>query len=138
MIHYALLFGFITFALNFIPTLGSIMASVPAILLAALHGSPLYVGVVIALYVVVNVVIGNIIEPILIGRRIGLSAVTVLLSLVFWGWMFGIVGMLASVPLSMAVRALANTYPPTRWLAVLMGPMPDEPSTDVVDRVLGA
>lgn len=120
--EYAGLWGFLAFMFNFIPNVGSIIAAVPPVLLAVLHGSPLYFGGVVLLYLSVNIVIGNVLEPIVVGRALGLSAVTVLLSLVFWGWMFGIVGMLVSVPLSMAVRAFAGTYPPTRWLAVLMGP----------------
>lgn len=131
-IDYAELWAFLAFMLNFIPNVGSILAAVPAVLMAALQGSPLYVLAVVGLYLVVNVVIGNLVEPMLVGRRIGLSAVTVLLSLVFWGWMFGIVGMLLSVPLSMVVKAFAEAYPPTRWLSILMGPIPGEdgPSND--------
>jgi predicted PurR-regulated permease PerM len=76
-----------------------------------------------------NIGIGNVLEPIVVGRPLGLSSVTVLLSLVFRGWMFGIVGMLVSVPLSMAVRAFAAALPSTRWLAVLMGPAVEEPAS---------
>ena len=126
-LEYAGLWGFLAFLFNFIPNVGSILAAVPPVLLAVLHGSPLYAGGVALLFLGVNVLIGNVLEPIVVGRALGMSAVTVLLSLVFWGWMFGIVGMLVSVPLSMAVRAFAAAYPPTRWLAVLMGPAMGEP-----------
>lgn len=143
-LEYAGLWAFLAFIFNFVPNVGSILAAVPPVLLAVLHGSPLYAGGVALLYLAVNIGIGNLLEPIVVGRALGLSAVTVLLSLVFWGWMFGIVGMLVSVPLSMAVRAFADAYPPTRWLAVLMGPsletpalatgpdsaLPDEPSPE--------
>lgn len=128
-LEYAGLWGFLAFMFNFIPNVGSILAAVPPVLLAVLHGSPLYAGGVVLMFLVVNIVIGNVLEPIVVGRALGLSAVTVLLSLVFWGWMFGIVGMLVSVPLSMAVRAFADAYPPTRWLAVLMSPALGNPET---------
>jgi predicted PurR-regulated permease PerM len=121
-LEYAGLWGFLAFALNFIPNIGSVIAAIPSVLLATLHGPPLYAGGVVLLYLAVNIGIGNVLEPIVVGRTLGLSAVTVLLSLVFWGWMFGIVGMLVSVPLSMALRTYAATNPSTRWLAVLMGP----------------
>jgi predicted PurR-regulated permease PerM len=121
-LEYAGLWGFLAFALNFIPNIGSIVAAAPAVLLALVHGPPLFAGGVMLLYLAVNTVIGNLLEPIVVGRTLGLSAVAVLLSLVFWGWMFGIVGMLVSVPLSMAVRTFAEANPSTRWLAVLMGP----------------
>ena len=125
-IEHAELWGFLAFMLNFIPNVGSILAAIPAVLMALLQGPPLYALAVAGLYLAVNVGIGNILEPMFVGRRIGLSSVTVLLSLVFWGWMFGIVGMLLSVPLSMAARAFAAAYPPTRWLAILMEPPPQE------------
>ncbi|MFC7338629.1 AI-2E family transporter [Haloferula chungangensis] len=126
-LEYAGLWGFLAFMFNFIPSFGSIVAAVPPVLLALLHGSPIYAGGVVLLFLAVNILIGNMLEPIVVGRALGLSAVTVLLSLVFWGWMFGVVGMLVSVPLSMAVRAFADAYPPTRWLAVLMGPALEDP-----------
>lgn len=125
---YAGLWGFLAFALNFIPNIGSVIAAVPPLLLALLHGTPLYAGGVLLLYLGVNIVIGNVLEPIVVGRTLGLSAVIVLLSLVFWGWMFGIVGMLVSVPLSMVVRAFAAACPSIRWLAVLMGPAMGKPA----------
>lgn len=125
-LEYAELWGALACLLNFIPNIGSILAAAPAVMMAMLQGSPLYAGGVALLYLGVNLGIGNMLEPVLVGRRLGLSAVTVLLSLVFWGWMFGIVGMLVAVPLSLAVRAFASAYPPTQWLAVLMGPALDE------------
>jgi predicted PurR-regulated permease PerM len=128
-LEYAGLWGFLAFLFNFIPNVGSILAAVPAVLLAMLHGPAFYAGGVVLLFLGVNIIIGNVLEPIVVGRALGLSAVAVLLSLVFWGWMFGIIGMLASVPLSMAVRAFADAYPPTRWLAILMGPALASPET---------
>ena len=129
-IEYAELWGVLAFLLNFIPNVGSILAALPALVISMLHGSPLLVVAVLGLFLVMNIAIGNLIEPILVGRKIGLSSVAILLSLVFWGWMFGIVGMLLSAPLSMAVKAFAEVYGPCRWLAVLMGPVPEEVPLD--------
>lgn len=131
-LEHAELWGALAFMLNFIPNIGSILAAAPAVMVAVLHGSPLYVCGVVGLYLGVNVGIGNVLEPILVGRRTGLSSVTVLLSLVFWGWMFGIAGILAAVPLSMAVRAFAQTYPPIRWISILMGPNLEEDPPDEI------
>ena len=111
--------------LNFVPNIGSIVAAVPAVLLAMLQLDPAMVLVVIAIYVVVNVVIGNVVEPMLMGQRVGLSTLTVFLSLVFWGWMFGAVGMLLSVPLSMVVKFAVQSSPTTRWIAVLLSRAPE-------------
>ena len=80
--------------------------------------------VVAGIYVAVNVGMGNIIEPMLMGKRVGLSPLFVFLSLIFWGWLFGPVGMLLSVPLTMVVKIVAEGSPQTQWLAIMLGPAP--------------
>ena len=123
-LDFAPLWGFIAFLLNFVPNIGSLLAAVPAVLVAILQLEPTMVLVVIAIYVVINTVIGSILEPLIMGQRVGLSGLTVFLSLLFWGWMFGPVGMLLSVPLSMLVKFAAQATPQTQWLAVLLSPAP--------------
>ncbi len=120
-VEFAIFWGLVAFVLNFIPNLGSIVAAAPTTLLAMVQ-----IGVGRALlvalgYLVVNMVIGNFIEPPLLGRRLGLSALVVVLSLVFWGWVWGPVGMLLSVPLTMVVRILLENTEEFRWVAVLLG-----------------
>jgi predicted PurR-regulated permease PerM len=75
---------------------------------------------IIALYLVVNIVVGNFIEPVWMGEEVGLATLIVFLSMVFWGWLFGPVGMLLSVPLTIAVKFLSLRNPHTLWLAVLL------------------
>ncbi|NWK56953.1 AI-2E family transporter [Verrucomicrobiaceae bacterium N1E253] len=123
-LDFAPLWGVLAFLLNFVPNIGSILAAVPAVLIAVLQLPPPMVVVVIAIYLTVNLTIGNVIEPMVMGQRVGLSTLTVFLSLIFWGWMFGAVGMLLSVPLSMVVKSIAETNAQTHWFAVLMGPVP--------------
>lgn len=123
-LDFAPLWGFIAFALNFVPNIGSALAAVPAALLAMLQLDPTGILVVIGIYLVVNMVIGNVFEPMIMGQSVGLSVLTVFMSLVFWGWMFGPVGMLLSVPLSMVVKFVSQASPQTQWLAVLMEPAP--------------
>lgn len=123
-LDFAPLWGFIAFVLNFVPNIGSVLAAVPAVLLAMLQFEPTMVIVVIGIYLAVNVIIGNLIEPTIMGQRVGLSTLSVFLSLVFWGWMFGPVGMLLSVPLSMVVKFAAEANPQTQWFAVLLAPAP--------------
>jgi predicted PurR-regulated permease PerM len=81
-------------------------------------------GVVLVLtgFVVVNMVFGNVVEPKMMGKGLGLSTLVVFLSLVFWGWVLGPVGMLLSGPLTMAVKIAAESDARTRWFAVLLGP----------------
>ncbi len=120
-VDYPLLWGLLAFFLNFVPNIGSIIAAIPAVLLAFVQ-----LGVSSALlaalgFLVVNVVIGNVIEPRFMGRGLGLSTLVVFLSLVFWGWVLGPVGMLLSVPLTMTVKIALESNEDTRWMAILLG-----------------
>jgi len=126
-VDFALLWGLVAFLLNFIPTVGSIIAAVPAMAVALVQPDlgPLPMLAVGAGYVVINTLIGNIIEPQLVGRRLGLSPLVVFLSLVFWGWVWGPVGMLLSVPLTISVRIALERNEDLHWIAVLLGPSPE-------------
>ena len=120
-VDFALLWGLVAFLLNYVPNIGSIIAAIPAILLALIQ-----LGVVPALltclgFVVVNVVFGSILEPKFMGRGLGLSTLVVFLSLVFWGWILGPVGMVLSVPLTMIVKIAMESNEDTRWIAVMLG-----------------
>ncbi len=120
-LDFPVLLGLIGFVLNYIPTIGSVIASVPAVLLALVQfgpGSAFGVGVV---YLGVNTVFGNIVEPNLMGRRLGLSTLVVVLSLVFWGWVWGPLGMFLSIPLTMILKILLENTPDLHWMAVLLG-----------------
>lgn len=120
-LDYAILWGFIVFLLNFIPNIGSILAAVPAVLLAFVQlgtFGALEIGII---YLVTNIVIGSIIEPRLMGQGLGISTLVVFLSLIFWGWLLGPIGMLLSIPLTITVKILLYNEEKTRWLAVLMG-----------------
>ena len=119
-VEFAILWAFLAFMLNFVPNIGSIVAAIPPVLLSLLELDPLLTGLIIALYLGVNMLVGNVIEPRWMGQRVGLSTLTVFLSLVFWGWMFGAVGMLLSVPLTMALKYLAMQHPSTLWISVLL------------------
>jgi predicted PurR-regulated permease PerM len=132
-VDYPLLWGLLAFLLNYVPNIGSIIAAVPAVLIAFIQigaGSALLSGLG---YLIVNFVVGSIIEPKIMGRGLGLSTLVVFLSLVFWGWVFGPVGMLLSVPLTMTVKIALDSSDDTRWIAVLLGsesrPGPDTPGS---------
>ena len=132
-LDFAMLWALVAFILNFIPNLGSIIAAVPAVLLAVVQLGLARAGVIALGYVGINIVFGNFIEPMLMGRRLGLSTLVVFVSLVFWGWVWGPIGMLFSVPLTMVVKiALENTRD-FRWVAVMLGAGPS--STPPPSRV---
>lgn len=121
-LDFPLLWGVLAFLLNYVPNIGSIIAAVPAVLLAMVALDPTGVLLVLAGFVVVNMVFGNVVEPKMMGKGLGLSTLVVFLSLVFWGWVLGPVGMLLSGPLTMAVKIAAESDARTRWFAVLLGP----------------
>lgn len=120
-VEYVLLWAVLAFLFNFIPNIGSIIAAVPAVLLALVVQSPAVAGLVALGYVTINTVIGNVIEPKFMGRGLGLSTLVVFLSLIFWGWLLGTVGMLLSVPLTMIVKIALEANESSKWLAVLLG-----------------
>ncbi len=129
-VDYALLWGLIAFLLNFVPTIGSIIAAVPAVLLALVQIDLQTALLATAGYLVVNAVIGNVVEPRAMGRGLGLSTLVVFVSLVFWGWILGPVGMFLSVPLTMALKIALDANPDTRPIAIMLGPDLGEPVSD--------
>lgn len=131
-LDFPVLLGIIGFALNYIPTIGSVLASIPAILLAIVQVSPGYAIVVAAGYLAINLILGNMIEPHLLGRRLGLSTLVVILSLLFWGWVWGPVGMLLAVPLTMVLKIMLENTDDLLWVAVLL----DKSAPDVERRTL--
>ncbi|MDJ0848689.1 MAG: AI-2E family transporter [Myxococcota bacterium] len=121
-VDFPLLWGLLAFLLNFVPNIGSILAAIPGVLQALVQlgwGTALAASL---LYLAVNMVVGNGVEPRLMGRSIGLSTLVVFGSLVFWGWVLGPVGMLLSVPLTMTLKIALENSPSTHWIAVLLGP----------------
>jgi predicted PurR-regulated permease PerM len=119
-LDFAVVWGLLGFLLNYIPNIGSIVAAIPAVLLGLVQGGIGYAILVAIGYVVVNVGIGNFTEPWLMGRTLGLSTLVVFLSLVFWGWMWGSVGMLLSVPLTMIIKILLENTDDLKWMAVML------------------
>nr|WP_207189672.1 MULTISPECIES: AI-2E family transporter [Halorhodospira] len=125
-VDFPILWGILAGLLNFIPTVGSIIAAAPAVVVALLGGGLLDAVLTVVLYVAVNVAIGSITEPRLMGRTLGLSPLVVLISLMVWGWVFGPVGMLLSIPLTMIAKLALEAQPETRWIAVLLSDRADE------------
>ena len=120
-VDYPLLWGLLAFLLNYVPNIGSILAAVPAVLLALIQlglGPALAAG---AGYLAVNLIMGNAVEPRFMGKGLGLSTLVVFLSLVFWGWVLGPVGMILSVPLTIAVKIALDSNEQTRGIALLLG-----------------
>jgi AI-2 transport protein TqsA len=129
-LDFPLLWGLVAFLFNFVPSIGSVIAAVPAVLLALVQFGVGQAALVAMGYLVINLGIGNGIEPRLMGRKLGLSTLVVFLSMVFWGWVWGPVGMLLSVPLTVILKIALEHSDDFHWIAVLLGPgddLPDDP-----------
>lgn len=119
-IDFPVIWGLLAFLLNYIPNLGSIIAAVPPVLLGYIQFGIGRALLVAGGFIFVNVLFGNVIEPKLMGRKLGLSTLVVFLSLVFWGWVWGPVGMLLSVPMTMVVKIALESSPTTQWISILL------------------
>jgi predicted PurR-regulated permease PerM len=120
-LDFPVLWGILAFLLNFIPNIGSVIAAGPAVLLAFLQ-LPLFAAMgSLVLYIAVNFIIGNVLEPKWMGKSLGLSSFVVFISLIIWGWILGTVGMLISVPLTMALKIVLDEKPETRNIGLLLG-----------------
>ena len=120
-VDYPVLWGTLSFLLNYVPNIGAIIAALPVVLLALVQlgvGSAL---LTILGFVVVHIVVGNLIEPKLMGRRLSLSTLVVFLSMVFWGWVLGPIGMILSVPMTSLATIALESYEKTRGLAFMLG-----------------
>ena len=120
-LDFPLLWAMLAFLLNYVPTIGSIIAAVPAVLLALIQIGPGAAGATALGFIGINVVFGNFLEPRLMGYGVGISPLVVFIGLVAWGWIFGPVGMLLSVPLTMTLKMALESDDRTRWVAILIG-----------------
>ena len=120
-LDFPVLWGLLAFLLNYIPNIGSLIASIPAILIALIQFGTLQALMITLGYFVINITIGGVIETRVMGRGLGLSTLIVFLSLVFWGWIFGPIGMLLSVPLTMTAKiALESSGEKSSSIALLL------------------
>jgi len=121
-VDFPVLWGFLAFLLHYVPNVGSIVAAIPAVLLALIElggGSAILAA---AGYLVIGLIVGNVIEPRIMGRRFDMSTLVVFLSLIFWGNLLGLIGAILCVPLTMTLKLACEASEETRWIAVLLGP----------------
>ena len=120
-VDFALMWALAAFFLNFIPNIGSFLAALPPILITLIDQGPLHATIITVSYVVINFIFGNILLPRYVGKGVDLSILVVFLSLVFWGWIFGPVGMLLSVPMTIMFKVIFESFEQTQWVAVMLG-----------------
>lgn len=121
-VDFPFLWGLIAFFFNFIPNIGSVIAAAPPLILAFVQYGTTGALVIAGGYFGINMVMGNIVEPRLMGRKLGLSTLVVFLSLIFWNWVWGPVGMVLSVPLTVIVKIVLEHTEKFRGVAVMLGP----------------
>jgi len=121
-VDFAILWAILAFLLNFVPNIGSVIAAIPAVLLALVQLGIWPALLALAGYMTVNITIGSFVEPKVMGRGLGLSTLVVFTSLIFWGFVLGPAGMFLSVPLTMALKIALDANPQTRGAAILLGP----------------
>jgi AI-2 transport protein TqsA len=120
-VDYPLLWALIAALMEYIPNIGSVIATIPAVLFALIQlglGGALWT---LGSFMVIHNVLGNFIEPRILGRGLGLSTLVVFLSLLFWGFILGPVGMFLSVPFTMSIKIILEQNESTRWIAILLG-----------------
>jgi len=120
-IDFPILWGLLAFILNFVPNIGSLLASVPPIILALIQFGIGKAVLVAIRFLVTNTIFGSILEVKIFGKGLGLSTLVVFLSLIFWGWVLGPVGMLLSVPLTMIIKIILESNESTKGVAILLG-----------------
>ena len=121
-VDFPLLWGFLAFLLNYIPNIGSLLSVVFPFLLSLLQFDTLTRPIIaIILMETVQIVMGNVIEPRMMAFSLNLSPLLVLVSLIFWGWLWGIIGMILAVPLTATIKIIFENIEPLRPVAVLMG-----------------
>jgi hypothetical protein len=131
-LDFPILLGLIGFVMNYIPTVGSLLAALPALFLSVLQFTSVgHLLLVAGGYGAINMVFGNLIEPNLMGKRLGLSTLVVILSLLFWAWVWGPVGALLAVPLTMIVKIMLENTEDLRWVAILLDKSPPQLMTSV-------
>lgn len=119
-LDFYILWGILAFFFNFIPVVGSIIAGVPPTILALLDSSAGLPNAVLVAggYLLINNFLGNFVEPMLVGRRFGISTLVVVISVLFWGWLWGPIGMLLAVPLTMVLKVILESSDEFRWIGV--------------------
>jgi predicted PurR-regulated permease PerM len=121
-VDFPIIWGLLTFLLNFIPSIGSIVATIPPVLISLVQfENPLRQSLIVLLgLMAIQVTIGNYLDPKIMGRSLNLSALVIFMSLIFWGWMWGPVGMLLAVPLMVILKVALSHNPKTRPMAIML------------------
>ena len=120
-VDFPVLWGFLAFLLHYIPNLGQVMAAIPAVLMALIQLGVGPAALAAAGYLAIGFTLGNVVEPRLMGRKLGLSTLVVFLSLIFWGSLLGPIGVVLCIPFTMTLKFAFESSKSTQWIAILLG-----------------
>jgi len=133
-VDFWILWGFMGFILNYIPYIGSYIATILPTILALIQFGPLMAVVLLVLMLTVQTIMGSIVEPKVLGRELNLSPILVLIALAFWGWVWGFVGMFLSIPITATIKIIMEHVEETRVVARLMSDVREVPPESEEDR----
>lgn len=120
-VDFAIVFGFLTFLLNYIPNIGSIIATALPVVISIFQFETLWPAFwILIILTAIQMTMGNFIEPRLMGRGLGLSPLVILFSLFFWGWLWGLPGMILAVPITAIIKIVCNNIPSLQFVAALI------------------
>jgi predicted PurR-regulated permease PerM len=126
-LEFVAIWGLLTFLLNFIPSIGSIIATVLPLIFALVQFDSIAAVAWLGLCLfAVQFTVGNIVEPKIMGKQVNLSPVMIMFALIFWGWQWGIIGMLLAVPLTVLIKIILDNIPKLRFISILMSATPEE------------
>jgi AI-2 transport protein TqsA len=119
-LQYAAFFGVLAFLLNYIPSIGSFIASFPALFVAILQLNMIDASMIAVGYVIINISVGNFLDPKIMGKDLGLSTFIVFTSMVIWGWILGPMGMFLAVPLTIAIKIVCDNTKKCSYISVIL------------------
>lgn len=120
-VDFAIVFGFLTFILNYIPNIGSIIATAFPLVIAIVQFDTLWPAFWILIILgTLQMIIGNFIEPRIMGQGLGLSPLVILFSLFFWGWLWGFPGMILAVPIVAVIKIVTSNIPSLKFISILI------------------
>lgn len=127
-LDFAAIWGLLGFLLNYVPVVGAVVAVIPPLVFASIQfGGYLMPLLVVGVLFVIHFVIGNYVDPALQGRRLAMSPLVVLFSVLFWGWVWGIPGALLGIPMMVAIVVVTSHFRSTQWIALLLADMTAPP-----------
>ncbi len=134
-LDFYLLWGIVAFALNFIPVIGSLVAGIPPVILALVAAGTPNAILVAGGYLLINNLLGNFVEPMIVGKRFGISTLVVIISVMFWGWVWGPFGMLLAVPITMTLKVFLDGSDELRWLGVAIAGRNTHPPMAITQKL---